>query len=54
MEDVPAISVVGSPFTVEYSTRKFTGWPSDDNLYGNGDPVNVDALMVLTKLKAVK
>lgn len=54
VEDVPAISVVGSPFTVEYSTRKFTGWPSDDNLYGNGDPVNVDALMVLTKLKAVK
>lgn len=54
VEDVPAISVVGSPFTVEYNTRKFTGWPSDNDLYGNADPVNIDALMVLTRLKAVK
>lgn len=54
VEDVPAISLGNRPDTAQYNTRKFTGWPDDDNPYVSPNPTLYTMVSILAKLKAVK
>ena len=54
VEDVPAMPVGSRPFFAEYNTRKFTGWPTDDNMYAPADFTLPTAAYVYSSLKAVK
>lgn len=52
VEQFPAISLWYGATWGEYSTKKVTGWPSAQNPYALPAPYLVDALLVVTNLKA--
>ena len=51
VEDVPAIPIGTHPQLGEYNTRKYTGWPSEDEQYATADPTQPSAVQVVLKLK---
>ena len=51
VDDVPAIAIGTHPQLAEYNTRKFTGWPSEQNQYATADPTQPSAVQVLMNLK---
>jgi peptide/nickel transport system substrate-binding protein len=51
VDDVPAIPIGTHPQLGEYNTRKYTGWPSEDDQYATADPTQPWAVQVLMKLK---
>lgn len=53
VEDVPAIAIGTHPQLGEYNTRKYTGWPSEDNPYATADPTQPWAVQVIMSLKPV-
>lgn len=54
VEEVPAIAVGNRPMTVQYNTRKFTGWPDDSDPYVAADPTFPTTSYLLMQLKAAK
>jgi peptide/nickel transport system substrate-binding protein len=50
--DVPVLGIDARPAGAEYSTRNYTGWPSDDDAYANPQPTVANVALILTKLKA--
>ncbi|MCU1471271.1 MAG: transporter substrate-binding protein [Glaciihabitans sp.] len=54
VEQVPALAVDARPAGAEYSTKYYTGWPSDSDAYANPQPTVVNVAYILTKLKAAK
>jgi peptide/nickel transport system substrate-binding protein len=52
VEEVPTIAVDARPAGAEYSTKYYTGWPSDSDAYANPQPTVANAAWILTKLKA--
>jgi peptide/nickel transport system substrate-binding protein len=54
VEDVPAIAVDARPAGAEYSTKYFTGWPTEQDAYANPQPTVANVAWILTKLKPVK
>lgn len=53
VEDVPAIAIDARPAGSEYSTKYYTGWPSEDDAYANPQPNRPNVSLILTRLKAV-
>jgi peptide/nickel transport system substrate-binding protein len=51
VDEVPVIAVDARPAGAEYSTKFWTGWPSDDDAYANPQPTVANAAWILTKLK---
>lgn len=51
VEQVPAIAIDARPAAAEYSTKYYTGWPSDSDAYANPQPTVANATWILTKLK---
>lgn len=51
VEDVPMIPMGTHGFLAEYNTRNYVGWPSADDPYAVGDPLQVSIVQILTKLK---
>jgi peptide/nickel transport system substrate-binding protein len=49
LDDMPIISVVGSPAWIEYSTQNFIGWPSASNPY-DSDPLGVGMEPILLEV----
>jgi peptide/nickel transport system substrate-binding protein len=41
VENVPVVALTGRPNFLDYSTSKFTGWPSPSNPYNEGDPGDI-------------
>jgi peptide/nickel transport system substrate-binding protein len=54
VDDAPAIAMDARPAGAEYSTKYYTGWPSDDNAYANPQPTVANVAYILTKLKPAK
>jgi peptide/nickel transport system substrate-binding protein len=54
VDQVPAIGMTARPAGAEYSTKYYTGWPSDDDAYANPQPTVANVALILTKLKAAK
>lgn len=55
VDEMPMIPTVSSADWYEYSTKNFTGWPTQQNFYIQGTPNNTHTrVMVLTRLKPVK
>ena len=53
VEDVPAIAVDARPAGAEYSTKYYTGWPTEEDAYANPQPTVANVAYILTKLKPV-
>ena len=51
VEEVPVIPVGTHPILAEFNTRNYVGWPSDDDPYAPGDPLQVASVQVLMHLK---
>lgn len=51
VEDVPTIPIGTRPNVVQYNTRNYVGWPSEDNPFVNADPTQPSAVLVLTSLR---
>ncbi len=51
VEDVPAIAIDARPAGGEFSTKYYTGWPSDSDAYADPEPTRANAAYILTKLK---
>ncbi|GAA4154142.1 ABC transporter substrate-binding protein [Leifsonia shinshuensis] len=51
VDDVPAIPIGTHPQLAEYNTRKFVGWPSEQDQYATADPTQPSAVQVLMNLK---
>jgi len=51
VEDVPVIPVGTHPILAEFNTRNYVGWPSDEDPYAPGDPLQVAAVQVLMNLE---
>ena len=51
VEDVPAIAIDARPAGGEFSTKYYTGWPSDKDAYADPEPTRANAAYILTKLK---
>ncbi|WP_062213439.1 ABC transporter substrate-binding protein [Demequina oxidasica] len=51
VEDQPAIIVRGRPASAEYSSKYYTGWPSDEDPYNQAQPTGPQASQILMKLK---
>lgn len=51
VEQLPALAVDARPAGAEFSTKYYTGWPSDDDAYANPQPTVANATWILTKLK---
>ncbi|WP_203136949.1 ABC transporter substrate-binding protein [Microbacterium sp. JZ31] len=54
VEDVPVIPVGTHPILAEFNTRNYVGWPSDEDPYAPGDPLQVAAVQVLMNLEPAK
>jgi peptide/nickel transport system substrate-binding protein len=54
VEDVPALAIDARPAGAEYSTKYYTGWPSDSDAYANPQPTVANVAWILTRLKATK
>jgi peptide/nickel transport system substrate-binding protein len=51
VEQAPAIAMISRPTAAEYSTRNWTGWPTEDDLYASPQPTRPAASMVLMRLR---
>ncbi|MFT8356312.1 ABC transporter substrate-binding protein [Bifidobacterium aquikefiri] len=54
VEQVPVIPVLEVPVWGNYTSRSYTGWPSESNPYSNINMTTPAETLVLTKLKPVK
>ena len=52
VEQVPAIAMVSRPIAAEYSTKHWTGWPSEDDPYATPHPAMPAASQILMNLKS--
>jgi peptide/nickel transport system substrate-binding protein len=50
--EVPVLGIDARPAGAEYSTKNYTGWPSDSDAYANPQPTVANVALILTKLKA--
>lgn len=53
VDQVPALGMDARPAGSEYSTKYYTGWPTEDNAYANPQPTVPNVALVLARLKAV-
>ncbi len=53
VDDVPAIAIDARPAGGEFSTKYYTGWPSESDAYADPEPTRANAAYILTKLKPV-
>lgn len=53
VEQVPTIAMDARPAGAEFSSKYYTGWPSESNAYANPQPTAPNVALILTKLKAV-
>ena len=53
VEQSPALAVDARPAGAEYSTKYYTGWPTEANAYADPQPTFANAAYILTKLRAV-
>ncbi|MFC4942197.1 ABC transporter substrate-binding protein [Pseudonocardia sp. GCM10023141] len=51
VEQVPAIAMISRPNAAEYSTKNWTGWPTDQDQYSSPQPTGPQASMILMKLR---
>jgi peptide/nickel transport system substrate-binding protein len=51
VEDQPAIALRGRPASAEYSTKFYTGFPSEEDPYNSPQPTGPQASQILMKLK---
>lgn len=51
VDEVPAISVLTRPYSAQYTTKNYVGWPDAENPYAPPTPTLVQASLILTKLK---
>ncbi|MHA7985203.1 ABC transporter substrate-binding protein [Rathayibacter sp. CAU 1779] len=53
VEQVPTLAMDARPAGAEFSSKYYSGWPSESNAYANPQPTAPNAALILTKLKAV-
>jgi peptide/nickel transport system substrate-binding protein len=51
VEQAPAIAMISRPNAAEYSTRNWTGWPTEADLYSSPQPTGPQASMILMRLR---
>ncbi|GAA4893201.1 peptide/nickel transport system substrate-binding protein [Stackebrandtia albiflava] len=51
IEEVPVIPLVAGPIGAEYSTRHWTGWPSEEDPYAMPQPTQPSASQIVMNLK---
>lgn len=51
VEDVPVLGIGTRPFFGVFNTRNYVGWPSDEDPYATGDPTQITASLILSKLE---
>jgi peptide/nickel transport system substrate-binding protein len=50
VEDVPGLVIWQRPAVAQYSTKDYTGFPSDEDPYANPQPTGPQAALILSKL----
>jgi peptide/nickel transport system substrate-binding protein len=51
VEKVPAIAMVARPSAAEFSTKNWTGWPSEEDPYNQPQPTGPQASQILMRLQ---
>lgn len=51
VDEVPAIAIWSRPSTAQYSTKNYTGFPSEDDPYNSAQPTGQQAAEIVMKLK---
>lgn len=51
VEEVPAVSMGTHGFLAEFNTRNYVGWPSEENPYAVGDPLQSSVVQILMNLR---
>ncbi|MDN5342029.1 MULTISPECIES: ABC transporter substrate-binding protein [Oceanotoga] len=54
LENIPAVLLFYNPVWFEYSTKNFTGWPSEENNYTSPRITGMDKMAIILNLKPVK
>lgn len=50
VEDVPGLVIWSRPAVAQYSTKNYTGFPTDEDPYANPQPTGPQAALILSKL----
>lgn len=51
VEEVPAVSMGTHGFLAQFNTRNYVGWPSEENPYAVGDPLQSSIVQILVNLE---
>jgi peptide/nickel transport system substrate-binding protein len=54
VEDVPGLIIWSRPAVAQYSTKNYTGFPTEDDPYANPQPTGPQAALILSKLVPTK